>query len=236
MIKRLLRDMVEWPWRLMPTALRTALLKAGVFAAARQPARPALLELLELERVVSGQIDLAALEYGDGVHVKHRLMRYHDFFVNRIDPGDAGARRRLRLRCGRQFDCRTRPRAQVTGIDLSATNVAQARASYTTAGLAFVHGEAPRDLKDEHFDVIVLSNVLEHVEGAPGVPGGARRQGHAVAAADPRADVRSRVARAAAAGARSLSLLRSDTLHRIHARDASSGRWPRPASSSRTCR
>ncbi len=63
MMKRLLRNLVEWPWRLMPRTIRTRLLKAGVFAAASQPARPALVELLELERVVSGQIDLAALEY-----------------------------------------------------------------------------------------------------------------------------------------------------------------------------
>ena len=163
MIKRLLRDVVEWPWRLMPRPRRTALLKAGVFAAARQPAKPALLELLELERVVSGQIDLAALQYGDGVHVKHRLMRYHDFFVNRINAGE----RVLDVGCGYGAVANSiaaRAGAQVTGIDLSAANVAQARASYSTAALAFVHGEAPRDLNNEHFDVIVLSNVLEHVK------------------------------------------------------------------------
>ena len=163
MIKRLLRDVAEWPWRLMPRSMRTALLKAGVFAAARRPARPALLELLELERVISGQIDLAALQYGDGVHVKHRLMRYHDFFVTRIKPGE----RVLDVGCGYgavAHSIAERAGARVTGIDLSAANVAQARASFSTAGLAFVHGEAPRDLKDEHFDVIVLSNVLEHVK------------------------------------------------------------------------
>ncbi len=89
-------------------------------------------------------------------------MRYHDFFVNRIEPGT----RVLDVGCGYgavAHSIAERSRAQVTGIDLSAANVAQARASYNTAGLTFVHGEAPRDLTHEHFDVIVLSNVLEHI-------------------------------------------------------------------------
>jgi SAM-dependent methyltransferase len=163
MIKRLWRNAAEWPWRLMPRALRSGLLKAGIFATARQQARPALIALLELERVISGQIDLAALEYGDGVHVKHRLMRYHDFFVDRIKPGE----RVLDVGCGYGAVANSiaaRAQARVTGIDLSADNVAQARRSYQTPGLEFLQGEAPGDLKAEHFDVIVLSNVLEHVK------------------------------------------------------------------------
>ncbi len=162
MIKRLARDLVEWPWRLMPRAVRSSLLKAGIFAAARQQARPALIELLDLERVISGQIDLAALEYGAGVHVKHRLMRYHDFFVDRIKPGE----RVLDVGCGYgavASSIAERSRARVTGIDLNAASVDQARRSHQAPGLEFVHGEAPGDLKAEHFDVIVLSNVLEHI-------------------------------------------------------------------------
>jgi SAM-dependent methyltransferase len=162
---RFLRHAAEWPWRLMPRHLRTAVLKAGVFAAARRPARAALVELLEIERVVSGQIDLAAVEYGDGVHVKHRLMKYHDFFVDRIRPGE----RVLDVGCGYgavAHSIATRAGARVTGIDLSAANIAQAQ-RMAGPNLTFVHGEAPRDLKWEHFDVVVLSNVLEHVEARP---------------------------------------------------------------------
>jgi SAM-dependent methyltransferase len=162
-MRKVMRALAEWPWRLLPPALRGAWLKAGIFAAARRPARAALIELLEIERVVSGQIDLAALEYGDGVHVKHRLMRYHDFFVSRIGPED----RVLDVGCGYGAVANaiaSRARARVTGIDLNAANIAQAKAAYDAPGLEFVHGEAPGDLKWEHFDVVVLSNVLEHIE------------------------------------------------------------------------
>jgi len=165
-VKQLLKHLAELPWRLMPAALRMALLKAGIFAAARRPAREAMVELLEIDRVVSGQIDLAAIEYGDGIHVKHRLMAYHDFFVNRIQPSD----RVLDVGCGYGAVANSiaeRAGAQVTGIDLNAANIAKARQRFGHPNLTFVHGEAPRDLTSQHFDVIVLSNVLEHIETRP---------------------------------------------------------------------
>ena len=162
-MKHLLRSLAELPWRLMPPAMRDGFIKAGIFAAARRPAKDALIELLELERVVSGQIDLAALEYGGGVHVKHRLMRYHDFFVARLNGGEHV----LDVGCGYgavAHSIADRAGARVTGIDLNADNIAKARQLHAHPGLAFVHGEAPRDLQRQHFDVIVLSNVLEHIE------------------------------------------------------------------------
>ena len=148
---------------MLPGGARLALLKAGIFAAARRPARDALLELFELDRVVSGQIDLAAIEYDHGVHVKHRLMAYHDFFVDRIGPTD----RVLDVGCGYgavAHSIATRSGARVTGIDMDAANVAKARRQFEAATLAFLHGTAPGDLGREHFDVVVLSNVLEHIE------------------------------------------------------------------------
>lgn len=162
-MNRMLRALAEMPWRLLPPSLRLAALKAGIFAAARRPAKAALIELLEIERVVSGQIDLAALEYGDGVHVKHRLMRYHDFFVSRIHAGELV----LDVGCGYgavASSIAERAGARVTGIDLDAGNITQARQRSTNPNLTFVHGEAPRDLQQRQFDVIVLSNVLEHIE------------------------------------------------------------------------
>jgi 2-polyprenyl-3-methyl-5-hydroxy-6-metoxy-1,4-benzoquinol methylase len=42
-------------------------------------------------------IDLGAIAYDEGVHAKHRLTRYHDFFVERIRPGE----RVLDVGCGK---------------------------------------------------------------------------------------------------------------------------------------
>jgi SAM-dependent methyltransferase len=158
----LLRALVTAPWRVMPRAARVAFVKSALYGAATQPSRDALRELLEVDAFLSGQIDVASLGYGDGVHVKHRLMRYHDFFVERIGPTD----RVLDVGCGYGAVARSiaqRTGADVTGIDLDAANVAQAR-SAPLARLHFVHGRAPEDVPPQGFDVIVLSNVLEHIE------------------------------------------------------------------------
>jgi 2-polyprenyl-3-methyl-5-hydroxy-6-metoxy-1,4-benzoquinol methylase len=162
-MKQIARSAAEWPWRLLPRRLRHALLKSGVYAAAASEPATALRELLELESVVSGQIDLASMRYGDGVHVKHRLMAYHDFFVSRIHANE----RVLDVGCGYgavAHSIAERSGASVVGIDLSDANVAQARRMFPRANLSFTRGEAPRDLTQEHFDVVVLSNVLEHIE------------------------------------------------------------------------
>ncbi|MCC7387135.1 MAG: glycosyltransferase [Phycisphaerales bacterium] len=117
-------------------------------------------------------IDQAALDSGRGVHPKHHLMRYHDFFVERIGEGETV----LDLGCGYAEVARsiaTGARALVTGMDFSPANLAQAQKMIDREGLAarlrVVEGDITRDRAaradgDHHFDVVVLSNVLEHLQ------------------------------------------------------------------------
>jgi 2-polyprenyl-3-methyl-5-hydroxy-6-metoxy-1,4-benzoquinol methylase len=58
----------------------------------------------------------------------------------------------------------TRSQARVTGLDMSAENVAAARQRFSVPGLEFAVGRAPEVLPAGPFDVIVASNVLEHIE------------------------------------------------------------------------
>lgn len=162
-MKALVRRALSSPLRLLPSAARRRLVQAVTTAAAAQPPADALRELLRLDDIVTGTINEVALDYDHGVHAKHRLMRYHDYFVERIRPGE----RVLDIGCGYgavAYSIATRSAAQVTGLDMDAGNVAKARARFVHPGLQFVHGEAPRDVPDAPFDVIVASNVLEHIE------------------------------------------------------------------------
>ena len=125
-----------------------------------------------VETPIYNVIDQAALDSGRGVHPKHYLMRYHDFFVDRIGEGETV----LDLGCGYAEVARsiaTNARAHVTGMDLSEHNLAQARQMIEREGLAarlrVVEGDITRDRAtgddgSEHFDVVVLSNVLEHLK------------------------------------------------------------------------
>jgi 2-polyprenyl-3-methyl-5-hydroxy-6-metoxy-1,4-benzoquinol methylase len=97
------------------------------------------------------------------VHVKHRLMRYHDFFVDRIGPGE----RVLDIGCGYgavAYSVASKAGAIVTGIDLNAENIAKAKHRFPHPNLTFVKGDALKDLPQGMFDVVLLSNILEHLE------------------------------------------------------------------------
>jgi 2-polyprenyl-3-methyl-5-hydroxy-6-metoxy-1,4-benzoquinol methylase len=107
-------------------------------------------------------IDERAMAYERGLHVKHRLTAYHDFFVERVKAGD----RVLDVGCGYgavAHSLAARGGAHVTGVDISEENIARARAMFSHPGLTFVAGDARRAVPRERFDVVVLSNVLEHI-------------------------------------------------------------------------
>jgi 2-polyprenyl-3-methyl-5-hydroxy-6-metoxy-1,4-benzoquinol methylase len=119
--------------------------------------------LLRADDFLTRCINRLALLYDDGVHVKHRLMRYHDFFVDRIGQGE----RVLDIGCGYgavAYSVASRAGAIVTGIDLNAGNIAKARARFQHANLTFVEGDALKDLPAGRWDAILLSNVLEHLD------------------------------------------------------------------------
>lgn len=162
-MRHFLRRTASWPLRLLPTSVRRRLVQAVVTAAAMGAPADALRELLQIDADLSGAVDEVALAYDGGVHAKHRLMRYHDFFVQRIAPGE----RVLDVGCGYgavAHSIAARTGAAVTGIDLSRENIDMARRRFQHASLAFVHGVAPEDVPAHPFDVIVASNVLEHIE------------------------------------------------------------------------
>jgi SAM-dependent methyltransferase len=145
-----------------------SLFRAWVSAIARQPPRVALRRLLVLADALLARVDVLAVDLDDGVHAKHRIMRYHDFFVERIRAGE----RVLDVGCGRgelAYDLVTRGGVEVTGIDLNAASLAAARKRFGTDRLEFVQADALAWDRPEHFDVVVLSNVLEHIDDRVGL-------------------------------------------------------------------
>ncbi len=125
--------------------------------------RRAARELLVTYDDVYRELDLAAIAYEGGVHPKHRLTRYHDFFVERVRPGE----RVLDIGSGKgelAHDLVTRAGASVVGVDHDPSHLTFARAHYGDEGLEFRAGDVLRELPDGHFDVVVMSNVLEHLD------------------------------------------------------------------------
>jgi SAM-dependent methyltransferase len=103
-----------------------------------------------------------AIEYDGGIHTKHRHIRYHDFFVSRVRSGE----RVLDIGCGVgavAYDVAEKAKAHVVGIDLSAENIALANQRHAHPRVEYRVGDVLQELADDPFDVVILSNILEHL-------------------------------------------------------------------------
>jgi 2-polyprenyl-3-methyl-5-hydroxy-6-metoxy-1,4-benzoquinol methylase len=130
------------------------------------PPDQALRFLFRLDSRLYTLVGIKAVDYGNGLHTKHWHTRYHDFFVTRVHADE----RVLDIGCGNgavAYDLVTRAGAKVVGIDRSIENITQAQNHYKHPRLSFIVGDALHDLFGSHFDVVVLSNILEHLKARP---------------------------------------------------------------------
>jgi SAM-dependent methyltransferase len=162
-------NLLAWVWRLLPGRLRSSLL-TGLFVLDSRDTNPAdgLQRLFALKDRLEWVINERAMAYGKGEHPKHRLTDYHRFFIDRISDGE----RVLDVGCGygavARSIARARPRSVVTGIEMNGIRLAQARSADNPPNLSFVEGDATREVPPGGWDVVVLSNVLEHLRDRAG--------------------------------------------------------------------
>ena len=97
-----------------------------------------------------------------GIHPKHAIMKYHDFFVQNVRPTD----RILDVGCGKGEVAYSvaQKAALVVGVDISKKSIERAQKKYQQPNLKFIVGDALSDSFTEKYDAIILSNVLEHIE------------------------------------------------------------------------
>jgi SAM-dependent methyltransferase len=144
------------------------LFRAWVSAVSRRPPDVAIRRLLRIADNLLARVDVLAVELDGGVHAKHRITRYHDFFVERVRPGE----RVLDVGCGKgelAHDLVVRGGTHVTGIDLSPVSLAFARERFPSDRLELVQADARTWSAHDRFDVVVLSNVLEHIDDRVGL-------------------------------------------------------------------
>lgn len=128
--------------------------------------RARVIALLRLDNFIYRLLGQAAVAYGDGTHAKHRLTSFHDYFVERIGRDD----KVLDVGCGIGAVAETvaaRAGARVVGIDLNPGNVDKARRLHAHPRVEYLVGDALAELPHGPFDVVVLSNVLEHLHDRP---------------------------------------------------------------------
>ena len=103
-----------------------------------------------------------AIKVEGGLQPKHRLMNYHKFFVDNIEARDTvldiGGRNGAVA-----YDVAKKAK-KVVGIDLNKENIKIAKENYLFSNIEYLVGDVTKDLPNQKFDVIILSNVLEYIE------------------------------------------------------------------------
>lgn len=152
---------------LLPTRQLESLLYVFVEGRVRNlPPDDALRFLFRLDRRLYRLEGRMAVEYGGGIHTKHRHTHYHDFFVKRVRSGE----RVLDIGCGHgavAYDVAEKAGAYVVGVDLNANNIALAHQRHAHPRIEYRVGDALESLPDGPFNVVILSNVLEHLSDRP---------------------------------------------------------------------
>jgi SAM-dependent methyltransferase len=149
---------------LFPHALWRPLFRLWLATTRADPQKArAMRRLLEAYQDAYEAVDRGAIEYDGGVHAKHRLTAYHDFFVERVRPGE----RVLDVGCGKgelARDLAERAGATVVAVDASPWMLEFARTRSAHPRISYVQADAVGFVPGEPVDVAVLSNVLEHIE------------------------------------------------------------------------
>ena len=160
-IKELMWRLAVLLCSLIPAIIRCLVCRLVFDVEARLHHPQGLKNLFIIDDALRWQIDVAAISFEKGIHPKHRLTQYHKYFVDRVRVGETV----LDVGCGYGdlADDLAAKGAQVTGIDIDIRRIEIAEKRYSRPNLSFLHGDIlTADLK-RRFDVIVISNVLEHV-------------------------------------------------------------------------
>lgn len=100
----------------------------------------------------------------NGIHPKHRIMGYHNFFAENVEATDTI----IDIGCGRglvALDMAAKAK-KVVGIDIVKGNIQEARKlkeARRVPNVEFICCDIQQYDFKEHFDMAILSNVLEHL-------------------------------------------------------------------------
>jgi len=110
-------------------------------------------------------LSVLVLKANNGIHPKHKILNYKKFFVDHITSDDVV----LDIGCGNgALAYALAGKSQkVFAIDIVEKNIRFAQQKFSHDHISYVHGDATTYDFHEKFDVVTLSNVLEHIEERP---------------------------------------------------------------------
>ena len=107
-------------------------------------------------------LSFLAIRENDGIHPKHKILNYHQFFLDNISANDIV----LDIGCGNglvDIDLANKAK-QIIGIDINKLNIEKAQKNCNKPNIKYICADATAYDFKEKIDSIILSNVLEHIE------------------------------------------------------------------------
>lgn len=117
---------------------------------------------LKLHNLLYRIVSFLAIKTEGGKHPKHRILNYHQFFLDNIASGS----KVLDIGCSSgdlTFDLAKKAK-KVVAIDLNQQYLEKAKEKNKAENIEYVLGDATSYNFSEKFDAVILSNVLEHIE------------------------------------------------------------------------
>lgn len=156
---------ISLPWKLIPSKIRSFIFTGLLLLESRgRDTSQGLKRLLLIKDRLEWIINERALKNGNGVHLKHRLINYHNFFIDNIKNGESV----LDIGCGYGAVSRSvassKPKSKIIAIDINKENIIKANSYRKIKNLKFMVQDANTDNLFIKSDVVILSNVLEHIE------------------------------------------------------------------------
>jgi len=140
--------------KLLPKIIYRIILKFG--------GRKTLKFFIRISDLSLQMANMLACKLEGGTHPKHRIMRYHEWFMQRIRPDmdvlDIGSSRGELT-----FDL-SKAAKSVTGVEIDENNYRYALNNNSGSNIEYILGDINQIDLEKEFDVVVMSNVLEHIE------------------------------------------------------------------------
>tara|TARA_X000000950_G_C13910694_1_gene658884 strand:+ start:4141 stop:4908 length:768 start_codon:yes stop_codon:yes gene_type:complete len=153
-------------WRLIPFKLREFLFTSLFILESRGgDTKAGLRRVFKIKDKLEWIINERSIIYGNGIHPKHKVTSYHNFFIDRVSNGEIV----LDVGCGNgtvAIDLATqRPKSYVIGVDINIKNIEAAnklKIKNSLQNIKFIFGDI-NSQKKINSDVVILSNILEHI-------------------------------------------------------------------------
>ena len=156
-------DIISIVWRLIPRIVRVYFFFFLLILESRGDKKKGLKQLFFIKDRLDLVLNERALAYGNGIHPKHELTKYHDFFIDNIQNGENV----LDIGCGYGAVAKSvaskKNKSKIIGLDYDQIKLYQASKGNIYKNLEFKNYDATKNIPEGKWDIIILSNVLEHI-------------------------------------------------------------------------